>query len=68
MFIPTIVLSVLLAAAFLGSAGAKLAAAEHSIEIRCTPTTSSDQACRSRGRSPFKRRHVEGQVSLLFGV
>jgi hypothetical protein len=34
MFIATIVLSVLLAAAFLGSGGAKLAAAEQSIEIR----------------------------------
>jgi hypothetical protein len=34
MFIATIVLGVLLAAAFLGSGGAKLAAAEQSIEIR----------------------------------
>ena len=34
MFIATIVLSVLLAAAFLGSGGAKLAAAKQSIEIR----------------------------------
>jgi hypothetical protein len=34
VFIATIVLSVLLAAAFLGSGGAKLAAAEQSIEIR----------------------------------
>ena len=34
MFIATIVLSMLLAAAFLGSGGAKLAAAEQSIEIR----------------------------------
>ena len=34
MFVATIVLSVLVAAAFLGSGGAKLAAAEQSIEIR----------------------------------
>jgi uncharacterized membrane protein YphA (DoxX/SURF4 family) len=34
VFIATIVLSVLLAAAFLGSGAAKLAAAEQSIEIR----------------------------------